>query len=108
METVKDPNIDLLVRPRLIDYHKILLSQADADFCIPFIDEDIPLYIDPFLLWKSNSITDNSLHNSIVETFNYWGWLYSNGKMTEAIETIRYASECPAVGLGTAKTKDEK
>lgn len=108
METVKDPNIDLLVRPRLIDYHKILLSQADADFCIPFIDEDIPLYIDPFLLWKSNSIADNSLHNSIVETFNYWGWLYSNGKETEAIETVRYASECPAVGLGTAKTKDGK
>ena len=67
-------NIDLLVRPRLIDYHQILLSQAEADFCIPFIDEDIPLYIDPFLLWKSNSITDNSLHNTIVDTFNYWGW----------------------------------
>lgn len=101
-------NIDLLVRPRLIDYHQILLSQAEADFCIPFIDEDIPLYIDPFLLWKSNSITDNSLHNTIVDTFNYWGWLYANGKESDAIRTIRFASECPAVGLGTAKSKDGK
>ena len=101
-------NFALLVRPRLIDYHKILLSQEEADFCIPFIDEDIPLYIDPFLLWKSNSLSDNSLHNILLETFNYWGWLYKIGKQDEAMQIIKYASECPAVGLGTSKSKKGK
>ena len=33
----------LLIRPRLTDYHGITLAQEDADFAIPFFDEDIPL-----------------------------------------------------------------
>lgn len=37
-----------IVRPRLNDYHGILLLQDKVDFVIPFLDEDIPLYVDPF------------------------------------------------------------
>ena len=41
-----------LIRPRLTDYYGISLAQAELDFAIPFLNEDIPLYVDPFLLWK--------------------------------------------------------
>lgn len=101
-------DIDLLVRPRLIDYHKILLSQADADFCIPFINEDIPLYIDPFLLWKSKAFSENCLHTALVDNFNYLGYLYKNGRQKEAENILIQASECSAVGLGTSKSKQGK
>lgn len=68
---------DLILRPRLNDYHKILLNQDRTDFFIPFLDEDFPLYVDPFLLWKSDASLDASLHGTLVESFNYLGALYS-------------------------------
>lgn len=40
----------LLIRPRLTGYHGIALAQEHADFAIPFFDEGIPLYVDPFLM----------------------------------------------------------
>ena len=44
--------MDVIVRPRLNDYHGILLLQDKVDYAIPFLDEDIPLYVDPFLLLR--------------------------------------------------------
>ncbi len=43
----------MIVRPRLNDFHNLPFTQEQVDFAIPFLDEDIPLYLDPFLLWKS-------------------------------------------------------
>jgi hypothetical protein len=43
-----------LVRPRFTDSHNVGIAQNNADFAIPFLDEDIPLYIDPFLLCGSH------------------------------------------------------
>jgi hypothetical protein len=54
----------LLIRPRLTDYHGVTLAQEDADFAIPFFSEDIPLYVDPFLMWRSPSQQDMALHPS--------------------------------------------
>jgi hypothetical protein len=54
-----------LIRPRLTDYYGLMLPQAQLDFAIPFFDEDIPLYIDPFLLWRSPSQQDNALHTNL-------------------------------------------
>ena len=42
-----------LIRPRLNDYYGLPFTQEAVDFAIPFLDEDVPLYLDPFLLWKS-------------------------------------------------------
>lgn len=95
----------LIVRPRLNDYHNILLLQKDVDFAIPFIDEDIPLYVDPFLLWKSPSMMDNGLHSSLIDSFNYLGFLINHGKEAEALSVLILASECEEVGLGTSKNK---
>jgi hypothetical protein len=97
-----------LIRPRLNDFHKIPVTQEEVDFAIPFIDEDIPLYVDPFLLWKSPSMQDNSLHTSITNSFNHLGYLLKQGRNKDAEEILIRASECSEVGLGNSKTKEGK
>lgn len=89
-----------LIRPRLNDYYDLGFAQADVDFAIPFLDEDIPLYVDPFLLWKSPSLQDNSLHTAVVNSFNYLGFLTNNAKEAEAVDLLIRASECNEIGLG--------
>ncbi len=97
-----------IIRPRLNDFYNVPITQEEVDFAIPFIDEDIPLYVDPFLLWKSPSMQDNSLHLSITNSFNQLGYLIANGKEKEALDIIIRSSECDEVGLGNSKTKAGK
>lgn len=94
-----------IVRPRLNDFHNIPITQEEVDFAIPFLDEDIPLYVDPFLLWKSPSMQDNALHLSITNSFNNLGYLVNKGKERDAIEILIRASECDEIGFGDSKTK---
>jgi len=97
-----------LVRPRLNDFHNLPFTQADVDFAIPFLNEDIPLYVDPFLLWKITSQQDNALHTSLVNSFNQLGNLYVNGKETEAKSILIELTECDEAGLGNSKTRQGK
>lgn len=94
-----------LVRPRLNDFYQLPFTQEEVDFAIPFLDEDIPLYLDPFLLWKSPSLQDNSLHTAISNCFNNLGYLLKRDNLKEAIDILIQASECDEVGLGTSKTR---
>lgn len=94
-----------IIRPRLNDFYNIPLRQEDVDFAIPFLDEDIPLYVDPFLLWKIPSQQDNSLHTSVVSSFNHLGNLFVKGNEAEAIKTLIELTECNEVGLGNSKTR---
>jgi len=94
-----------LVRPRLNDYYDLPFTQEQAEFGVPFLDEDIPLYADPFLLWKSPSMQDNSLHTALVASFNYLGELGNNGDRERAIDSLIRISECSEVGLGSAANK---
>ena len=94
-----------LIRPRLTDYFGIHKNQAELDFAIQFFDEDIPLYVDPFLLWKSPSLQDQSLHSAITNSFNHLGYLLRTNKENEAISLLTTISECPEVGLGVSKTR---
>jgi hypothetical protein len=97
-----------LIRPRLNDFHNLPFRQEEVDFAIPFLDEDIPLYVDPFLLWKINSQQDNSLHTSLVNSFNQLGNSYVNGKEDETRNILIELSECNEVGLGNSKTRQGK
>jgi hypothetical protein len=97
-----------IIRPRLNDFHNISLAQEEVDFAIPFLDEDIPLYVDPFLLWKSPSQQDNALHTLITNSFNHLGSLVNKGNENEAINILINSSECNEVGLGNSKTKEGK
>jgi len=94
-----------LIRPRLTDYHGIHKSQSDLDFAIQFFDEDIPLYVDPFLLWKSPSQQDQALHTAITNSFNYLNFLLKKGRTDEALSILINISECQEVGLGVSKTR---
>jgi len=94
-----------LIRPRLNDYYGLPFTQEEVDFAIPFLDEDLPLYLDPFLLWKSPSMQDNSLHTAITNSFNHLGSLWLKDNKEQAIETLVLASECYEVGLGNSKRR---
>ncbi|MDR7071033.1 hypothetical protein [Fictibacillus barbaricus] len=94
-----------IIRPRLNDFYNITMTQENVDFAIPFLDEDIPLYLDPFLLWKSPSLQDNALHTSLINSFNNLGFLLKKDRDNEAKEILIRASECMEVGLGVSKTK---
>jgi hypothetical protein len=98
----------VLIRPRLTDYHGIAASQADLDFAIPFFNEDVPLYVDPFLLWRSPSQMDQALHTSLINAFNHLGSLLVAGRDDDAISHLIAASECDEVGLGTSATRRGK
>lgn len=91
-----------MIRPRLTDHHGILVPQADLDFAIPLFREDIPLYVDPFLLWRSPSYQDKALHNAVLNSFNNLGYLAKAGKTAEAREQLIIASECDEIGLGVS------
>jgi hypothetical protein len=95
-----------IIRPRLTDYHNIFLPQAQTDFAIPFLDEDIPLYLDPFLLWRSPSQQDQALHTSLINSFNHLGYLAKQGHAQDAIDLLIALSECDEVGLGLSRTRE--
>jgi len=97
----------MIIRPRLNDFYDLPFTQEEVDFAIPFLDEDIPLYMDPFLLWKSPSQQDNSLHGSITNSFNYLGRQFTKNE-DEAIYSLKEMSECDEVGLGNSKSKKGK
>jgi hypothetical protein len=94
-----------IIRPRLTDFHGIHKAQKDLDFAIQFFDEDIPLYLDPFLLWKSPSQQDQSLHTAIINSFNHLNYLVKKNRVSEAVNTLVNISECAEVGLGVSKTR---
>lgn len=95
----------MIIRPRLSDYYDIPLLQSEVDFAIPFIDEDIPLYVDPFLMWKSPSQMDNMLHLGVLQAFNQLGCMFCSKEKDKAVDYLIFLSECDEVGLGTSKTR---
>lgn len=95
----------MIIKPRLNDLYDIPLTQEEVDFVIPRMEDDIPLYVDPFLLWKSPSQQDNSLHTEMLRSFNKLGYEFTKDKKDTAVNILKELSECTEVGLGTAKTK---
>lgn len=95
----------LLIRPRFTEFHNVFVPQAELDFAIPFLDEDIPLYLDPFLLWRSPSFQDKGLHQLLLAAFNNLGTLVKAGRREDALNQLVAASECDEVGLGTSARK---
>ena len=79
----------VLVRPRITEYNNIFIPQINLDFAIPLLDEDIPLFVDPFLLWKSPSYQDKSIHSSVLNSFNHLGWMTKNNKKNDEISYVK-------------------
>lgn len=100
--------MNYLINPRLTDHNGITSPQSELDFAIPFFQEDIPLYLDPFLLWRSPSQQDQALHTSLVNAFNHLGYLVKKGRDDEARDILIKASECHEVGLGSSSKRTGK
>ena len=94
-----------LIRPRLTDYHGILRCQSEIDFAVPFLNEDIPLFVDPFLLWKSPSQQDQALHTAVTNSFNHINFLIKRNREDQARSILIELSECDEVGLGLSKRR---
>lgn len=94
-----------LIRPRFNDHFNLPFLQEEVDFAIPFLDEDIPLYVDPFLLWKIQSQQDNALHTSVVNSFNQLGHFFVNENEAEARKILIELTECNEAGLGSSTTR---
>ena len=91
-----------IVNPRLIDVFGSRFTQADVDFAIPRLDEDIPLYIDPFLLWNSEAAEYKQLHARIVEFFQKISQLVKRSEIDSAAALLAGCEEQPELGLGYA------
>jgi hypothetical protein len=74
-------------------------TQAEVDFVIPRLDQDLPLCIDPFLLYKSRDGTLRDLHGQLVRLFNNSIVLFREGRRGEMDELIDFP-EASEIGFG--------
>jgi hypothetical protein len=88
-----------ITNPRLIDVFGAEFTQDDVDFAIPRLDSDIPLYIDPFLLWASDRPIYKTWHKSIVD-FCQRIAIEANRDIAEATRLLSGCREEQALGLG--------
>jgi hypothetical protein len=79
------------------------VSQYDVDFMIPRIGIDLPLGIDPFLMFKSGDEEFRRLHQIITDHFNAGVRAVSSGRLDLADEIFNFP-EVAAIGLGYTKS----
>lgn len=85
--------------------HSLLLegiSQYEVDFVIPKLGVDLPLGIDPFLLYKSRDPELASLHQNMVSAFNQ-GISYVSKSDENAAKTLFDFPEVEQIGFGYSK-----
>jgi hypothetical protein len=75
------------------------VSQYDVDFVIPRVGTDVPVGIDPFLLYKSRDPEYRRLHGQLLEAFNSGIAAVTIGKLDEARRILDFP-EVSAIGLG--------
>src|SRR5205823_11619111 len=79
------------------------VSQYEVDFVIPRVGVDLPLGIDPFLLFKSRDSDYRSLHAQIVTAFNAGVESVRRDRLDEARALFAFP-EVSAIGLGYTQT----
>lgn len=90
------------INPRLIDYFDLNFTQDDVDFAIPHLKEDIPLYVDPFLLWKSDREDYQHHHSELLAFFERLRQEVLSGHKLKAKEALLECQETREIGLGYA------
>jgi hypothetical protein len=79
------------------------VSQYDVDFVIPRLGVDLPLGIDPFLMFKSRDEELSRLHQLITGHFNAGVQAVRSGKFELANEIFDFP-EVSAIGLGYTRS----
>src|SRR5712692_4414773 len=78
------------------------ISQHHVDFVVPRLGLDLPLGIDPFLLYKSRDPKLHELHQILLRAFQYGFELIREGRYTAAQNLFSFP-EVAELGLGYTK-----
>lgn len=78
------------------------VSQYEVDFVIPRVGVDLPLGIDPFLLFKSRDPELQRLHQQILTHFESGLAAIRSGRIDQASHLLQFP-EVPEIGLGYTK-----
>lgn len=79
------------------------ISQFEVDFVIPRVGIDLPIGIDPFLLYKSRDPELAKLHDDIISVFSLGGELVKANRNKEA-EMLFSFPEVAEIGFGYSRT----
>ena len=93
---------DRFANPRLTDVFGSDFTQDDVEFAIPKLTEDIPLYVDPFLLWNSLKSEYKHMHERLIKFLQYAIYLLRKGEINRAALLFAGCEEQRAMGLGYA------
>jgi len=91
-----------LVNPRLSDVFGLVIRQDEVDFVVPHLREDLPLYLDPFLLWKSDCAEYQTLHAALLGFVEQVRRHVVDGRTIRAGALMAEVSEPIELGLGYA------
>jgi hypothetical protein len=84
---------------RLPDVFGLQCAQAEVDFVIPDLANDLPLCIDPFLLFKSKAPKLRELHQQLLAIFAHGFQLYREGKRRDLDRLVDFP-EVNEIGFG--------
>jgi len=79
------------------------ISQFEVDFVIPRVGVDLPVGIDPFLLYKSRDPRLSGLHSMMLSAFNAGIAALRHGEADAARHIFTYP-EVPEIGMGFARS----
>ena len=91
-----------IVNPRLSDVFGLVVRQDEVDFVVPHLREDLPLYLDPFLLWKSDDPQYQRLHADLLSFVEEVRRHAVGGPATRAAAILSEVSAPVELGLGYA------
>ncbi len=91
-----------VVNPRLSDVFGLVIRQDEIDFVVPHLREDLPLYLDPFLLWKSDRPEYQTLHTELLGFIEQVRRHVVAGRTAKARTLLAEVSEPVELGLGYA------
>ncbi|MET7940663.1 hypothetical protein [Streptomyces sp. NPDC005302] len=90
------------INPRLSDVFDLTIRQDEVGFVIPHLKEDLPLSIDPFLLWKSESVEYATLHETLLSFIEKVRSEAIGGSEARAQLLLSEVAEPVELGLGYA------
>jgi hypothetical protein len=91
-----------IFNPRLSDVFGLVIRQDEVDFVVPHLREDLPLYLDPFLLWKSDDAEYRRLHADLLGFVEEVRKQVVDGRVIRAGMLLSEVSEPVELGLGYA------
>lgn len=91
-----------LANPRLSDLFDLVIRQDQVSFVIPHVREDLPLALDPFLLWQSESTEYQDLHKHLISFADFVCGEAAAGRTGHAMMALGGVMELAELGLGYA------